>query len=97
MTIREIGSENWSCFMNRVKVFLFANLREMAGGAKFIELDLPAGATVQMLKEQIAREYPALEASMSSVLATINREYAFDDAVLPDGAELALFPPVSGG
>jgi molybdopterin converting factor subunit 1 len=83
--------------MNRVKVLLFATLRERAGGAKSIELDLPNGATVQMLKEQIAREYPNLEQSMISVLSTINREYAFDEAVLPDGAELAMFPPVSGG
>ena len=34
---------------------------------------------------------------MKSVLSTINREYAFDEAILPDGAELAMFPPVSGG
>ena len=83
--------------MNRVKVLLFATLRERAGGAKFIEVDLPSGATVSMLKEQIGREYPNLDQSMKSVLSTINREYAFDDAVLPDGAELAMFPPVSGG
>ena len=30
-------------------------------------------------------------------LITINREYAFDEAVIPPGAELAMFPPVSGG
>lgn len=83
--------------MKRVKVLLFATLRERAGGAKFIELDLSDGATVQMLKLQIAREHPGLEQSMKSVLATIDREYALDDAVLPDGAELAMFPPVSGG
>lgn len=83
--------------MNRVKILLFATLRERAGGAKSIELDLPDGATVQMLKQQIARQYPALEDSMKSVLATIDREYALDDAVLPAGAELAMFPPVSGG
>jgi molybdopterin converting factor subunit 1 len=83
--------------MNRVKVLLFATLRERAGGAKFIEVDLPYGATVSMLKEQIAREHPSLEKNMKSVLSTINREYAFDDAVLPEGAELAMFPPVSGG
>jgi molybdopterin converting factor small subunit len=34
---------------------------------------------------------------MKSVLITINREYAFDDAVVPAGAEIAMFPPVSGG
>jgi molybdopterin converting factor subunit 1 len=86
-----------SLYMTRIKVLLFATLRERAGGAKFIEVDLPSGATVSMLKEQIAHEHPALEASMQSVLSTINREYAFDEAVLPDGAELAMFPPVSGG
>ncbi len=83
--------------MTRIKVLLFATLRERMGGAKFIELNLPEGATVKALKEQIAREYPALEQNMKSVLTTINREYAFDEAVLPDGAELAMFPPVSGG
>ncbi len=83
--------------MNQVKILLFATLRERAGGAKFIELTLPDGATVQALKAQVAREFPALEQNMKSVLTTINREYAFDEAVLPDGAELAMFPPVSGG
>jgi molybdopterin converting factor subunit 1 len=83
--------------MTHIKVLLFATLRERAGGAKFIELTLPDGATVQALKAQVGREYPALEQNMKSVLTTINREYAFDEAVLPDGAELAMFPPVSGG
>ncbi len=83
--------------MTRVKILLFATLRERAGGAKFIELNLPNGATVHALKAQVAREYPALEQNMKSVLTTINREYAFEEAVLPEGAELAMFPPVSGG
>ena len=83
--------------MTRVKILLFATLRERMGGANSIELTLPDGATVHALKAQVAREYPALEQNMKSVLTTINREYAFDEAVLPDGAELAMFPPVSGG
>ena len=83
--------------MTRVKILLFATLRERAGGTKSIEVDLPDSATVSMLKTQIAREHPALEQSMKSVLTAVNREYAFDEAVLPDGAELAMFPPVSGG
>ena len=83
--------------MTRVKILLFATLRERAGGAKSIEVDLPDGGTVRDLKKQIAKNIPALEQNMKSVLTTINREYAFDEAVLPDGAELAMFPPVSGG
>ena len=83
--------------MTHVKILLFATLRERVGGAKFIELTLPDGATVQALKAQVAHDYPALAQNMKSARTTINREYAFDEAVLPDGAELAMFPPVSGG
>ena len=82
--------------MNRVKLLFFATLRDRAG-AKSMELDIPADLTVQGLKDKLSNEYPNLKESMSSVLITINREYAFDDAVIPADAELAMFPPVSGG
>lgn len=82
--------------MNRVKLLFFATLRDRAG-AKSMELDIPTDLTVQGLKDKISNEYPNLKESMSSVLITINREYAFDDALIPLNAELAMFPPVSGG
>ena len=82
--------------MNRVKLLFFATLRDRAG-AKSVELDIPSDLTVQGLKEKISTEYPTLKESMSSVLITINREYAFDEAIIPSNAELAMFPPVSGG
>jgi molybdopterin converting factor subunit 1 len=82
--------------MNHVKLLFFATLRDRAG-AKFIELDIPADLTVQGLKDKLSSEYPNLKESMRSVLITINREYAFDEAVIPQNAELAMFPPVSGG
>ncbi|HEX5809427.1 MAG TPA: MoaD/ThiS family protein [Anaerolineales bacterium] len=82
--------------MNRVKLLFFATLRDRAG-ARTMELDIPADLTVQGLKDKISAEYPNLRDSMSSVLITINREYAFDEAVIPPNAELAMFPPVSGG
>jgi molybdopterin converting factor subunit 1 len=82
--------------MNRVKLLFFATLRDRAG-ARSMELDIPSDLTVQGLKDKISAEYPTLSESMSSVLITINREYAFDEAVIPQNAELAMFPPVSGG
>jgi molybdopterin converting factor subunit 1 len=82
--------------MNRVKLLFFATLRDRAG-TKTMELDIPADLTVQGLKDKISDEFPNLKESMSSVLITINREYAFDDALIPQNAELAMFPPVSGG
>jgi molybdopterin converting factor subunit 1 len=82
--------------MNRVKLLFFATLRDRAG-TRSMEMDIPADLTVQGLKDKISAEYPTLKESMSSVLITINREYAFDEAVIPKNAELAMFPPVSGG
>lgn len=82
--------------MNHVKLLFFATLRDRAG-MKSMELDIPLDLTVQDLKDKIANEYPNLKESMKSVLITINREYAFDEAVIPQNAEVAMFPPVSGG
>jgi len=79
-----------------VKILFFANLRDRAG-TKSLELEIPEGITVQGLKDQIARDYPDLKQSMEAVLISINREYTFDEAVVADGSEVAMFPPVSGG
>jgi len=82
--------------MNKIKLLFFATLRDRAG-TKTAEMVVAQGTTVRALKEQIAREYPGLGPSLGSVLTAVNREYAHDDAILPDEAEVALFPPVSGG
>jgi len=82
--------------MNHVKLLFFATLRERAG-TKTMEMDVPLDLTIQGLKDKLSEEYPNLKESMRSVLITINREYAFDEAVIPQSAEVAMFPPVSGG
>jgi molybdopterin converting factor subunit 1 len=82
--------------MNKIKLLFFATLRQRAG-MKSIELDIPEDMDVGGLKEHISQAYPALQESMRTVLIAINREYAFEDAVIPAGGEVALFPPVSGG
>ena len=82
--------------MNRIKLLFFATIRDRAG-TKFLELDIPVDLTIQGLKDKLSTDYPNLKESMKSVLITINREYAFDDAVVPSNSEVALFPPVSGG
>jgi molybdopterin converting factor subunit 1 len=82
--------------MNRIKLLFFATIRDRAG-TKSMELDVPDDMTVQGLMDKISTEYPKLKESMSSVLVTVNREYAFEDAVIPLNAEIGMFPPVSGG
>ena len=82
--------------MNRIRLLFFATIRERAG-TKTLELEIPTDMTIQGLKNKLATDIPSLKESMKSVLITINREYAFDEAVVPSNAEIALFPPVSGG
>lgn len=82
--------------MNRIKLLFFATIRDRAG-TKSMEMDIPTGMTILQLKEKLGTDHPNLKESMISVLITINREYAFDEAVVPLNAEIALFPPVSGG
>ena len=82
--------------MNKVKVLFFATLRDRAG-TKSLEMEIPDEMTVQGLKDKLASDNPKLKESMKSVLISINREYAFDEAVVPTNAEVAMFPPVSGG
>lgn len=79
-----------------ITVLFFATLRDRAG-VKSLELDLPEDATVGFLKEHLVQQNPNLAQSMDSVLVAINREYAFDDTLIPENAEVAMFPPVSGG
>jgi molybdopterin converting factor subunit 1 len=82
--------------MNKIKILFFATIRDKVG-KKSLELDIPYEMTVQGLKEKLANEYPNLKDSMKAVLVSVNQEYSFDDAVIPSNAEIALFPPVSGG
>ncbi|HEY5982756.1 MAG TPA: molybdopterin converting factor subunit 1 [Anaerolineales bacterium] len=82
--------------MNKVKVLFFATLRQRAG-MKSLELEIPEDMDVQGLRAQLSRDYPALRESLKTVVVSINREFAFDEAVIPANGEIALFPPVSGG
>ncbi len=82
--------------MNKIRLVFFATLRDRAG-TKNAEMQVPTGTTVQSLKDLIAKDYPGLKPSLGSALIAVNREYASDEAVLPENAEVALFPPVSGG
>jgi molybdopterin synthase catalytic subunit len=80
----------------RVKVRLFAILRQQAGWRER-ELELPAGATIEDAWRALVALVPALAASREVVRFARNRQYASADAVLADGDELVLIPPVAGG
>ena len=75
---------------------LFARARDLAGRDS-ANLTLSDGATVASLRSLLLEQYPALAPVASQLLVAINARYATDDALIPAGAEVAVFPPVSGG
>jgi molybdopterin converting factor subunit 1 len=82
--------------MNNVKTLFFATLRDHVG-VRSVELQIPEHTDVASFKKLLIEKYPVLKGLMGHMLISVNHEYVFDDAVIPNAAEIALFPPVSGG
>lgn len=82
--------------MKSVTVLFFATLRERAG-QRHVTMELPDDARLADLKQRLREDFPALGTSLEAALASINRQFAQDEDPLPPGAEVAFFPPVSGG
>lgn len=74
---------------------LFASYREAAGVSRF-DVELPDGAAVHDALVAITERHPRLGGG-GRILTARNREYVDAGALLADGDELALIPPVSGG
>jgi molybdopterin converting factor subunit 1 len=80
----------------RVEVRLFAVCRERAGTDR-LALELEPGATVASLLAAVAEAAPALAPLCPIVRVAVDQAFARPDEPIPEGAELALIPPVSGG
>jgi molybdopterin converting factor subunit 1 len=80
----------------RLRVRLFASLREAAGAGE-VELELPAGATAEDAWQALVARHPPLAPRRASLSAAVNRRYVAFDAPLAAGDELVFIPPVSGG
>ena len=58
---------------------------------------MPSGVTVNDLLERLEKQYPKLGPYRSIVLTSVNEDYVDREAVVGEGDEVAIFPPVSGG
>lgn len=79
-----------------VRVLLFARAAELCGASSIV-VELPDGSRVVDLREQLMRRHPALEPIAARLLIAVGREYVRDNERLNPNAEIACFPPVSGG
>jgi molybdopterin synthase sulfur carrier subunit len=81
-----------------IQVRYFASLREALGAGESVHV--AAGTTLGALRDAlIARggRHAEVLARQRAVRCALNQAMAGEDAALVDGAEVAFFPPVTGG
>jgi len=80
----------------QVNILFFAYLRD-AASTNTLKICLPIHSDIKYLKQVLLQDYPLLKERLPSTITSINRQFADDSAIIPPDAEIAFFPPVSGG
>jgi molybdopterin synthase sulfur carrier subunit len=82
----------------KIKVRYFASLREVLRAEE--QVVLPGGGTVGALRDHLlglSDAHGQTLARSRAVRCALNQRMCSEDAALTDGAEVAFFPPVTGG
>ena len=80
----------------KVRVLLFASLREVVGASRSA-VELEPGARVGDVWERMISLYPRLAPHSGTVAFALNSAYTDPQVALHEGDEVAFLPPVSGG
>lgn len=81
-----------------LRVRYFASLREALGAGEAVQV--AAGSTLGTLRDTLIARGGAHAAALArerAVRCALNQTMADEGAALTDGAEVAFFPPVTGG
>lgn len=84
----------------RLQVRYFASLREALGAREDVQLPAAAGTTVATLRDALLARggrHAELLARGRAVRCAVDQRMAEESTPLHDGAEVAFFPPVTGG
>ena len=82
----------------KANVRYFASLREALGAGETLEF--AAGQTIGGLRDELMRRSAEHRAALDrkrALRCALGQALCDETAVLPDGAEVAFFPPVTGG
>jgi molybdopterin synthase sulfur carrier subunit len=82
----------------KIHVRYFASLREALGVAE--ALDAPDGSTLRALRDLLvarSSRHADVLARGRAVRCALGQRMCGEDTVLTEGAEVAFFPPVTGG
>jgi molybdopterin converting factor subunit 1 len=80
----------------QVDLLFFASLADVIG-ARRLSLEVPSGATVERVLDQLEDAHPNVAPYRPVLLTAVNEEYVKGQHELTDGDCVAIFPPVSGG
>ena len=91
-----------------MKVKLYASLRPLVGGQTSVELEAGPGDSIQDMLDELLGKWPALRDELledGDISPRIHiflngREVRYMgglDMIIPEGADLRIFPPVGGG
>jgi len=81
---------------NSLSILYFAAARERVGASRE-SLDVPPGTRVSEVLRLLAARHPGLAPLLPHLRVAVNQEFSAADAEVPEGAEVALIPPVAGG
>ncbi len=80
--------------MHTFRVRAFGITKDILGGKEMVIE--ATGITVADLRSALNEKYPKLT-GLRSLFIAVNNSYADETAVIGEGDEIALIPPVSGG
>ena len=79
-----------------VRVKLFARARDVIG-ADCVSVTVPQPTTVAGLRRALCDQFPAMLPISAGLLFAVDAKYAGDTTPISSNADIACFPPVSGG
>ena len=81
-----------------IRILYFGMLRDKLGRDQE-QLEWQGGSTSELLAQLRSRDTQWAEALAPGqvFLVAVNRQMAYEDMPIPDGAEVGILPPVTGG
>jgi len=82
----------------KVNIRYFASIREALGANE--QIDTTEGTTLAALRDQLIASSVAHAGALArgrALRCAINQSMCAETTVIPEGAEIAFFPPVTGG
>jgi molybdopterin converting factor small subunit len=82
----------------KTSVMLFAAAKQLVGSSQVeIELSSELEPTIANLKLAMGRAFPQLQTLLERSCFAIDSEWAENHAMISEGSQVAMIPPVSGG